>query len=106
MSAGDISKLFRRFDALEERVAAMEGRVGGAGPVSAADDPRFQAALADLALTMRSNIEATVEASKEELKTLLKAVPAVLASSASAPTRRQGRPETASIPEPIAEESS
>jgi hypothetical protein len=101
MSASDIAKLFRRFDALEERVIAMEGRIGG-GPQSAADDTRFQAALADLALTMRTNIEATVEASKEELKTLLKAAPAVAAPVVA--SRRQGRPEP-SIPEPVPEDA-
>ena len=100
MSASDIAKLFRRFDALEERVIAMEGRIGG--PQSAADDTRFQAALADLALTMRTNIEATVEASKEELKTLLKAAPAVAAPVVA--SRRQGRPEP-SIPEPVPEDA-
>jgi len=102
MSASDIAKLFRRFDALEERVIAMEGRIGG-GPQSAADDTRFQAALADLALTMRTNIEATVEASKEELKTLLKAVSAAPAAPAVA-SRRQGRPEP-SVPEPVPEDA-
>jgi hypothetical protein len=105
MSASDIAKLFRRFDALEERVIAMEGRIGG-GPQSAADDTRFQAALADLALTMRTNIEATVEASKEELKTLLKAVAAAPAASVApvVASRRQGRPEP-SIPEPVPEDA-
>lgn len=72
MSAAEISKYFRRVDALEQRIAALEAAVSG-GPASTADDPRFQAALADLAATMRTTIEATVDASKEELKNLVKA---------------------------------
>ena len=104
MSASDIAKLFRRFDALEERMIVIEKRLGNDGPLSAADDPRFHVALADLALAMRTNIEATVDASKEELKALLKAAPALASPAPAIGSRRLGRPEP-SIPEPVIEDA-